>query len=226
MTGNQKVLREQIIEALRVFVQSSSWEEIEETAVPSYVHSNYLVRSIFWGRIYAVVNSVSSVASSSVLDFGCGSGIVTAHLSASLDRNVFDIDYRPFEFLRKHLPALQDVHQLHSSELSEMESRFDAILAADVLEHFEIDKLASQIQLFHKWLKPGGKLIISGPTENLWYKIGRRIAGYDGHYHKMNVSDIERAVEESKLFKPLRKLRYPIPFVLEGFLVLTFEAVR
>ena len=55
------------------------------------------------------------------------------------------------------------------------EASFDIIYALDVLEH--INDLEPYVTLFSKLLVPGGTVIISGPTENIFYKIGRKIAG-------------------------------------------------
>ncbi len=36
-------------------------------------------------------------------------------------------------------------------------------------------------------------LILSGPTENRLYRLGRAIAGFDSHYHKTTIYEIEKA---------------------------------
>ena len=41
-----------------------------------------------------------------------------------------------------------------------------------------------------------GRMLVSGPTENALYRLGRRIAGFDGHYHKVTIYDVERALAE------------------------------
>ncbi len=68
---------------------------------------------------------------------------------------------------------------------------FDAIVALDVLEH--IPDLTEVLGRFKKLLKPAGVIVISGPTENALYKLGRRIAGnrFTGDYHVSNIARIE-----------------------------------
>ena len=61
---------------------------------------------------------------------------------------------------------------------------FDAIVAADVLEHFK--DLALPVKTLRNSLKPGGLLFTSLPTENWVYRLLRRIFGITkpwDHYH-------------------------------------------
>src|SRR6266496_1212616 len=74
----------------------------------------------------------------------------------------------------------------HISEISS--NSLDIIIAADVLEH--VQELEEYIGFFLDKLKrSSGRLIISGPTENIAYKIGRILAGFGdkGDYHLTNV---------------------------------------
>lgn len=226
MSEKEKLLKREIIFFLNKFSQTATFDEIKETAIPSYVHSNPLVRQIFWRRVFIISNQIKKLSPRSVLDFGCGSGIITAFLDSKIDRFVTDIYFEPFYFMQQqHIGQLRNVAKLHSSDLDKIESRFDVILAADVLEHLSDYRIKNQLVLFHKWLKPGGHLVISGPTENLIYKIGRKIAGYKNDYHKTNVMDIAGIVSKSALFKLNAKIRYPIPFICEGFWILTYDKI-
>jgi len=62
--------------------------------------------------------------------------------------------------------------------------RFDAVVAADVLEHFQ--DLQVPLKALRLWLKPGGLLFTSLPTENFFYRGLRRVFGIEkpwDHYH-------------------------------------------
>jgi len=64
------------------------------------------------------------------------------------------------------------------------ERPFDAAVAADVLEHFQ--DLEMPISRLHRWLKPGGVLFTSLPTENWVYVFLRKFFGVEkplDHYH-------------------------------------------
>ena len=63
----------------------------------------------------------------------------------------------------------------------------------DVLEH--VDNLEKVLINFSKLLSPTGSIFVTGPTENLFYKIGRKFANYSGHYHLRNIYDIFAKME-------------------------------
>jgi len=61
---------------------------------------------------------------------------------------------------------------------------FDLVFALSAMEHFsELNHVVSEII---RVLRPGGRLVFLSPTENLFYRIGRRVLGYvkpEDHYH-------------------------------------------
>ena len=62
-------------------------------------------------------------------------------------------------------------------------------------------------------LKPGGRLVVSGPTENILYQIGRKLAGpeYSGEYHERGIAEIKRALNRLAQVKQIATLYWPIP---------------
>jgi SAM-dependent methyltransferase len=79
---------------------------------------------------------------------------------------------------------------------------FDLILALDVLEH--VADLEGTIQTLLNSLSPGGKMIVSGPTENWIYRLGRRFAGreFSGDYHRRGIGVVREHL--SRLATPGR----------------------
>lgn len=69
---------------------------------------------------------------------------------------------------------------------------YDWVFAIDSLEHN--DNYAALVKRLSTKLAPGGIFILSGPTENALYRLGRRLAGFNAHYHVTNVYHIESAV--------------------------------
>ena len=55
-------------------------------------------------------------------------------------------------------------------------------------------------------LKPDGVLIISGPSESALYRLGRKIAGFDAHYHETNIFAIEEAAKAELELVDVRSL--------------------
>lgn len=144
-----------------------------------YYHPLAVARKFFWARlkhIHALMGRHLRVRDS-CLDFACGSGIFLPTLSG-LFRSVRGIDIELVEAPKvvEHF-SLRNV-QLLSADLYtlELNERFDAIVAADVLEHFEhLDTAVSQL---HRWLKDDGLLFTSLPTENVFTRITRVVGGY------------------------------------------------
>ena len=102
----------------------------------------------------------------------------------------------------------------------------DLILALDVLEH--VDDLPKVLQDMARLLKPQGLLLVSGPTENWMYRLGRsigqRFAGpeFSGHYHHRNIYDVQGELAKLFTVKIVRRLVYPLTF----FVLLGAEPVR
>ena len=216
-------IKQVIINCLNQYANFKTFKEIEETAIPSYIHKNPIVRWIFWRRIFIILNQIEKIAPKSILDFGCGSGVISAFIDSKIDRFVSDINYEPFDFMQRNIKYLRNVVKLHPNDLDKIESRFEMILAADILEHLSESEIKKYLSLFHRWLSADGHLIVSGPTENLIYKIGRGMAGYGGGYHKININIIENIILNSRLFKQNDKIRYPIPYILEGFKIIIYQ---
>jgi SAM-dependent methyltransferase len=95
---------------------------------------------------------------------------------------------------------------------------FDFITALDVLEH--VPDLSATVLHLGALLRPGGRLVVCGPTENVLYKVGRWLAGFSGDYHVRDIEDIHQAVRRHYPTAPLGTLFPGVPFFR------LFEAVR
>jgi hypothetical protein len=62
-------------------------------------------------------------------------------------------------------------------------------------------------------LKPGGQLVVSGPTENILYQIGRKLAGpeYSGDYHERGIGEIKRELARLARVRQIATLYWPVP---------------
>ena len=195
-------------EIYRQLLQQAVAGKYDENALPSYTHPNRLMAWLFWKRVDIALYFMNDVSGKSVLDFGCGGAVTFKYLNqkhskiVGCDENI-DLAQRVCRDLNIHARLYEDLSAIPHRE-------FDYILALDVLEH--IENSVALIDKFKDLLLPGGRIILSGPTENFWYKAGRKLAGFSGHYHLKNVYQIEQEFA-ARGFTALkvRTLYYPVP---------------
>jgi 2-polyprenyl-3-methyl-5-hydroxy-6-metoxy-1,4-benzoquinol methylase len=204
--------RREATEHARAMYRDGKQAELYEQAVPSYVHGNPLLRGLFWERMWRVVKYVDAVHQKPgrVLDFGCGVGVLLPLLSRcgfSIAAVDVDVEATPKYLARFNVEPwfLDKPERLDTLP----DASFSVITALDVLEH--VPDLNEQLERLHRLLMPGGSLVICGPTENLIYKLGRKIAGFTGHYHVRNIYDIERAAKELFAIERVSTLVPPVP---------------
>jgi len=160
-----------------------------------YTDRNPLVRELFWQRLDALLALSKAATRERALDFGGGNGVLAPTLSRAYGE-VYVVDLRT-----EIADELKERDQLANLKtcpgdifhLGLLESSFDTIVAADVLEH--IIDLPPLVREFRRLLKPGGELLVSAPSENSFYELGRKVFGYtkpDDHYHP--ASYIERTI--------------------------------
>ena len=180
-----------------------------ESAILSYTHRNKLASTLFWNRVKTALSMPKYLAGSNVLDFGCGSGITFAFLKEQ-GCSIVGCDIE-FKELADHVSKVLDIDSTVYEDLFKIEGEFDHIFALDVLEHVEdIDKYLDK---FIQLSSNNGKLIVSGPTENWLYKIGRKAARFSDHSHKRNIDFIEDKIRSKGLELCKRKCLY-FPFTL------------
>jgi len=181
--------------AIRSALAEAAPGALDEAAFPAYSHRNPLINWLFWQRLRVVMNFVEQRAPfEQVLDFGCGSGVLLPFLAGRAQRVLgLDVDLLAYQVMSKRLnfPASIEVRDANQNPLSSLPAAsFNLITALDVLEH--VDDLAATLHGLMRLLKPGGWLVVSGPTENIFYKIGRRLAGpeYSGAYHARGIPEV------------------------------------
>jgi 2-polyprenyl-3-methyl-5-hydroxy-6-metoxy-1,4-benzoquinol methylase len=188
---------------------------LDEAAFPAYSHKNPLINWLFWQRLRKVMEHVENGQYENILDFGCGSGVMLPFLS-SISKQVIamDVDLLPIQSVQKYIPIannvqIKDATKINISDLSK--NSFDLIIALDVLEH--VQDLPKTLSELFSLLKPNGQLIVSGPTENILYQIGRKIAGpeYSGAYHERGIAEIKDEIHKIAKIQHIATLYQPIP---------------
>jgi 2-polyprenyl-3-methyl-5-hydroxy-6-metoxy-1,4-benzoquinol methylase len=211
-----RAYKKSFVEPTRQILAREKSETLDEAAFPAYANRNPMISFLFWHRIRKVMTFLENDKPySAVLDFGCGGGVMLPFLSKISTKVVaVDVDLSPLKKMEAlvRFPVNVLVDDMGQKTLHDYAAgSFDAIIALDVLEH--VDDLTTILSDLCKLLKPGGKIIISGPTENLAYKIGREIAGeeYSGHYHVRNIYDIRKEMSTFFKVETLATLFYPVP---------------
>lgn len=161
---------------------------LEESCIPSYCHPNLAIAGVAWWRLWIAGKLAAEHATGSrVLDFGASVGELRHFLPRGTDYHFIESDDRLAEELRILVPEGK------RTRLSQIEyGSFDVIFALDSLEHNS--NRAAIVKSLKKGLAAQGIFIVSGPTENYFYRLGRKIAGFRGGYHEADVYDIEQEV--------------------------------
>ena len=212
--------------AFRILSERHPSQALDDQAIPAYIKGFFLSRWVFWSRItfFAKFLTHSHCQGELCLDFGCGTGILLPLLFPNY-KHVIGVD--PEVHLTRECIALYDkqicekqdklmlFEELKDADLAPQS--LDLIVAFDVLEHIEnSDSTLNQLSSF---LTPNGSLLISGPTENKIYKLGRKLVGFSGQYHKRSIYDIEQSARS--LFKVRTVKRILFPFTLFKILLAT-----
>ena len=155
-----------------------------------YSHPIGFVRRWFWARLRVIHQTILQTLPAPrrvVIDFGCGGGVFLPTLA-----NTFEI-VQGIDIVACEAERLVQRYKLENVRLidadiydlddSRVESA-DAVIAADVLEHFE--DLTVPARRLSDWLRDDGYLFTSGPSENLLTRLGRTAGGMEkppDHYH-------------------------------------------
>ena len=194
-TSEFNAYKERYRAAIRNVLAQSEHGRLDEAGFPAYSHRNPYINWLFWQRLRKVMEYLEpSAPFTGILDFGCGSGVMLPYLSRiSGEVSALDVDLLPLERGCQHIPLAPNV-RVYDASVTDLGSlpnnSFDVIVALDVLEH--VKDLPQTFSSLLKLLKPGGQVVVSGPTENILYQIGRRLAGpeYSGAYHERGIGEI------------------------------------
>jgi len=220
MTTLQRLPQELIVEILELQVDGLSEHQRDEMAIPSYLHANPLIRWLMWRRYEVIAALAAFDRSMTVLEFGCGVGLFLPTMARECAR-VYAVDL--FPQFAEQLAARLGLSIAFVAAVEEIpDASLDRIIAADVLEHLE--EPAAYFDLFVRKLKPGGELVVSGPSENLVYRIGRLVAGFGdkGDYHHTNIDRLAEDIARAG-FAPVACVPLPFRFLPVLFKVCSFK---
>lgn len=214
MKETKKIFKKSIVEILK---NQGTDDVLSEAALPAYAHKNPVIDFIFWKRLSLAASFVKKnvKANASILDFGCGTGVVSFDLAnKGYNLTAIDLDLNPLKLLKTKINYPSTINFIEADFLAmNFESqKFDAIIALDVLEHIPLEILPEYLKKFNLLLKPNAYIIVSGPTENWLYKLGRKIAGNDftGHYHETTIGKIKNVFKLHFKVRLISKLIWPL----------------
>jgi 2-polyprenyl-3-methyl-5-hydroxy-6-metoxy-1,4-benzoquinol methylase len=179
-----------------------------------YFSKNPVVREIFWRRLKTLYKLMDHANHSKddALDFGGGNGVFLPSLSRLFNHvTCIDLDTQR----ASKIAALFDLKNVKmiSGDLNNeslLEKPVNVVVAADVLEHFK--DLSRPVRSITRFLKDGGFLYTSLPSENRIYVLLRKIFKLKkpvDHYH--SGVEVEKFLS-SNGFQQLRRRYIPFRF--------------
>jgi 2-polyprenyl-3-methyl-5-hydroxy-6-metoxy-1,4-benzoquinol methylase len=151
-----------------------------------YVHGNPLVRDIFWQRIrFAVDIADDTCHCGTALDIGGGNSVL-AHFVAHKFKKYYIVDQDAQEAVEITARFNYKNVVIYEKKIQDLmfDEKFEVIFATDVLEHFK--DLCVPLEFITRHLAKNGKLVITLPTENIFYRAGRIVIRKnkpEDHYH-------------------------------------------
>lgn len=140
-----------------------------------------------------ILKQIEAMTPCPVMEIGAGAGMLLQELAVrGYDCHALETS----DLARKLIEAINirtGGHvRLHATPASEWKSRFQLVLAFEVLEHIEDDRAA--LTEWVSWLKPGGTLLISVPAHPRRWNAADVWAG---HYRRYRKADLVQLVESS-----------------------------
>lgn len=188
-----------------------------------YVHSNPIVRWLSWSKPKAVIkyiNKINPKREFNVLDFGCGEGAFLPTLSKYFNEvDAMDLSTTEAKKLCKELRCNKVSFY---EDLSDINKKYDIIVAMEVLEH--IKDIKSITENLTGRLKKDGMLIVTGPSENFFYEMGRKVFGFTkpkDHYY--SIKEIEEVLSKRARLIKRNYIPFNYLFSINPYTLLAFK---
>lgn len=197
---------------------------------PEYENKNYYIKRLFWNRVKTALkfSDIGKRSKNTILDIGCGRAMLFRLINKQTSKtNMVGIDINE-DIKKLKIKNARFIVVKPNEPFPFKKEYFDEIFALDCLEH--IDKLEFELNQIKKVLKNNGFLIISGPTENIMYKLGRFMMKRkwnevyeDGESHCWNIFQIKEKILKNGFRLEKSKI---LPFrLLSLFVIYKFKKV-
>jgi len=142
-------------------------------------------------RRYRVLQILGALHHGEVLEVGCGAGALSRDLARrGFNVHAFDTSPAAYEiatYVNKDNPR---VH-LYSKAQEDWNSRFDYVIALEVLEHIVDDR--TTLEQWGSWLQPGGYLLLSVPAHSRRWNASDEWAGHIRRYERTELESLLRS---------------------------------
>ena len=184
----------------------------QDISLDVYCSDQRLLRDFFWLRLRLLTVLIRRMRPATLrcLDFGGGSGVFAASLSTGFERvTLIDRNTDEARDLIARL-GIRNVDLVNADVYRhEFPMRmFDAVTAADVLEHFTDPR--EPIARIRRWMSDDGVLFTSLPTENACYRLLRLVFRKKkpiDHYH--SAAEVEAMLRQGG-FRKVMGLYHPL----------------
>src|SRR5215472_14187713 len=134
-----------------------------------------------------------ALASTSILDFGCGAGYVLDYLRQTgrpAELAGIDCDPEIIEFARAHYPDV-DFELCDAAQPGlDLGRRFGVVLSFEVLEH--VDDHVTYLDNMVRHLRPGGAIVVSTPNRDV-FSLGERVSVHNStHRRELDRAEFEQ----------------------------------
>jgi SAM-dependent methyltransferase len=143
-----------------------------------------------------IAKGFRGLVSGTVLELGCGAGFVLRHYAGEVDRVIaVDLDQNLLDGIARAWPAdkVRPVRVDLLGGWGEIAGlKADAIVALDVLEHFEDD--VAFVEKLKRHLRPGGRVVLKVPAQaRLYGDIDRS----SGHFRRYDAAGLQGLMERA-----------------------------
>lgn len=161
-------------------------------AVPEY---GWVPAPRYLLRRRRILRQLRDVTPCSVMEIGCGAGMLLQELSArGFSCQALESSPQARDLIRKTCAKTGQDIVVHDADSPDWCGRFPLVMAFEVLEHIEHDQEA--MRAWASWLAPGGTLLMSVPAhQRLWSAADE----WAGHYRRYSRQGLLHVLETAGL---------------------------
>ncbi len=186
-------------------------------ATDKYGSQNPLTRWLLERFLREIDTSIAIAAPASILDVGCGEGVVTERLAAVTQAPTIGVDLGTDDLRENWRRREREGLAFEAGSAYDLEfddDSFDCVCALEVLEHLERprDALAELARVSRK------ALLVSVPREPVWRAVHllalkdvRRLGNTPGHVNHWSSGAFERLVSD---YGRVTRARRPFPWTV------------